>query len=131
MKRMILFILISLFVLSLKAQTYKYHTDCFSYKYVNNGRWSEWSDWKKSRILVVINLDRNLISIYSDNKQEYDIYEYVGDKLDKDGGTSVKFNCVNEDGLRCQIRVRVQSDGSRQLYVDFNDMMWVYVLIER
>lgn len=128
----IFFLLIFIFsICSIKAQTYKYYTTCFAYKYYENYRWTDWSDWKPSHMLVVISLDRNIINIYSDTMQEYDIYEYNGEENDRDGGTSLLFNCVNEDGLRCQVRLRIQSDGSKQLYVDFNDCMWVYGLEER
>lgn len=118
-------------VCSLKAQTYKYYTNSFAYKFYENSRWTNWSDWQESHMLVVISLDRNIINIYSETMQEYDIYEYTGEEKDNDGGTSFLFQCVNKDGLRCQIRLRVQSDGSKQLYVDFNDLMWVYGLQER
>lgn len=82
-------------------------------------------------MLVVLSLDRNIINIYSDEMQEYDIYDYAGEEHDDSGGSSIKFNCVNKDGLRCQIRLRVQSDGSKQLYVDFSDCILVYGLDER
>lgn len=131
MKKIFIFLLLLVSVCSLKAQTYKYYTDSFAYKYYENNRWTDWSDWQESHMLVVISLDRNIINIYSETMQEYDIYEYNGEERDRDGCTSVLFNCVNRDGLRCQVRLRVQSDGSKQLYVDFNDLMWVYGLTER
>ena len=128
----IFFLLILIFsICSIKAQTYKYYTTSFAYKYYENNRWTDWSDWERCRMLVVISVDRNLINIYSDTMQEYDIYEYNGEEEDKDGGTSLLFKCVNADGLRCQVRLRVQSDGSKQLYVDFNDCILVYGLEER
>lgn len=131
MKKIITLIILLASVCSLSAQTYKYYTNSFAYKYYENYRWSEWSNWQDSHMLVVISLDRNIINIYSETMQEYDIYEYNGEENDRDGGTSLLFNCVNKDGLRCQIRLRVQSDGSKQLYVDFSDFMWVYGLEER
>lgn len=128
----LLFILILIFsICAVKAQTYKYYTTCFAYKYYENYRWTDWSEWERSHMLVVISTDRNIINIYSDKIQEYDIYEYTGEENDDDGGSSFLFQCVNKDGLRCQVRLRVQSDGSKQLYVDFNDAMWVYGLEER
>lgn len=130
MKKTIFFI-IFLSVLSLNAQTYKYYTNSFAYKYYANNNWTDWSDWKDSHMLVVISLDRDIINIYSETVQEYDIYKYDGEENDMNGGKSLIFRCVNRDGLRCQIRLRIQSDGSKQLYVDFNDMMWVYGLNER
>lgn len=128
----LLFILILIFsICAVKAQTYKYYTTCFAYKYYENYGWTDWSEWERSHMLVVISTDRNIINIYSDKIQEYDIYEYTGEENDDDGGSSFLFQCVNKDGLRCQVRLRVQSDGSKQLYVDFNDAMWVYELEER
>lgn len=77
-------------------------------------------------MLVVLNFNRETITIYSKEVQEYDIVSYEDVKDDNEGGQSLKLICVNEDGLRCHIRIRTLSNGRRQLYVDFNDMMWVY-----
>ena len=49
--------------------------------------------------------------------QEYDIIDYIGKEEDNDGGTSIKYKCVDQDGLRCHIRLRALSDGTAQLYV--------------
>lgn len=81
-------------------------------------------------LLLLAQIEILLIFVYC-KIQEYDIYEYTGEENDDDGGSSFLFQCVNKDGLRCQVRLRVQSDGSKQLYVDFNDAMWVYGLEER
>ena len=115
------------------AQTYKFQTNSFSYKYYNerNGRWTDWSDWSRSSMLVVISLDRAVINIYSEAIQEYDIIDYQGETKDSEGGKSMQFLCVNEDGLRCNIRLRQQRDGQKQLYVDFKDMMWVYSITDK
>ena len=131
MKRVLLFLLLLLPVCGAMAQTYKFNTTSFAYKVYVNDQWSDWSDWESSHMLVVMNLERKVINIYSENRQDYDIYEYLGEETDNSGGKSLRLNCVNEDGLRCQIRLRIQSDGSKQLYVDFNDMMWVYGLEDR
>ena len=81
-------------------------------------------------MLVVINADRDVITVYSQDPQEYDIIDYEGEERDING-KSIRYLCVNEDGLRCNIRLRKQDDGSIQLYVDFSDAMWVYSLTER
>ena len=119
-------LLLSIFTYSY-AQTYKYMTTDYSYKYVNDyGRWTEWSKWEKTSMLVVLSLDRNVLSIYSEEMQEYDIYDWSREQTDADGGTTLEFKAVNRDGLRCNIRFRVQKDGQKQLYIDFNNVMWVY-----
>lgn len=117
-------------VLGTNAQTYKFKTYAFAYKQLASFGWTDWTDWQQSEMLVVISLDRGVINVYSRDTQEYDIVEYEGEERDREGN-SMKFLCVNEDGLRCNIRLRTQNDGNRQLYVDFSDVMWVYGLTER
>lgn len=128
------FVLLSLLVFSFvfaSAQTYKFNAYELSYRYVDDyGYWTDWSDWEDTSILVVISLDREVVSIYSQETQEYDIYNYEGESNDSNGET-MTFNCVNEDGLRCDMRIRVQNDGIKQLYIDFSDMSWVYNLRDR
>mgnify|MGYP003293008089 CR=1 FL=1 len=131
MKKVIFFLSLMLMPLLCTAQTYKFKTDSFAYKTNNNGRWSNWSDWEDSSMLVVINTDRDVITIYSKETQEYDIVENLGTEKDREGGEQLKFLCVNEDGARCHIRIRVQKDGQRQLYVDFSDIMFVYGITDR
>lgn len=110
------------------AQVYKYVSTDFSWRYYDSvsRRWTSWSDWEDCSVLVVLNFNRETITIYSKEVQEYDIVSYEDVKDDNEGGQSLKLICVNEDGLRCHIRIRTLSNGRRQLYVDFNDMMWVY-----
>jgi len=130
MKKFLLMILFVLCVNGVDAQTYKFKTTDFAYKGVVNNQWTDWTDWQSCDLLVVISVDRNMITIYSQDTQEYDIVEYQGEETDNEG-KSMKFLCVNEDGLRCLIRLRVQNDGAKQLYVDFSDAMWVYNIIDR
>ncbi len=128
---MIIFAILFTLACSLNAQTYKFMAHSFAYKLYENNRWTEWSEWEESRLLIVISLDRRVINIYSEKMQEYDIIDYIGKEEDNDGGTSIKYKCVDQDGLRCHIRLRALSDGSAQLYVDFNDLMFVYGMEKR
>lgn len=115
------------------AQTYKFNSTEFSTRIKkSNGNWTEWTDWEDSSVLIVMSLDRSKINIYSEKVQEYDIYDFGNDtETDKEGGSTWTLRCVNEDGLRCAVRLRKQSNGILQLYVDFRDMSWVYNIKER
>jgi hypothetical protein len=115
---------------SVEAQNYKYYTTDFAFKIkADNGSWTDWSDWIETRCLVNINLDREEICIYSDTPQEFTIYDSDDDVFDDDeGGSQFEMACIDADGLRCSVRLRVQSDGQLQLYVDYNDIMYVYCL---
>ena len=111
------------------AQNYKFMSTDFAVKVKqDNGYWSDWSDWQESHCLININLDREEVNIYSKEPQEFTIYSVMDSEIDSDGGEQFKMKCVDGEGLRCTIRLRVQSDGQKQLYVDYSDLMYVYCI---
>ena len=127
----VLFLLFGL-IGSVEAQTYKFYSTDFAIKYkTDRGYWSDWSEWKSSHCLVTISLDRDVINIYSPSPQEFDVYDNRGVSEDRSGGSTLELACVDQDGLRCSIRLRVQDDNTPQLYVDYNDVMYVYCLETR
>lgn len=131
MKKFILLFLLAFSAVVASAQSLKLNAYELSYRYVDgDGEWSEWSDWEKISILIVFYHDEELITIYSQKTQKYNVKEYVGENEDSDGN-SMTFNCVNDDGVNCNIRIRAQKNGVRQLYVDFEDFSWVYNLDEK
>lgn len=131
MKKFILLFLLVFSAVVASAQSLKFNAYELSYRYVDgDGEWSEWSDWEKISILIVFYHDEELITIYSQKTQKYNVKEYVGENEDSDGN-SMTFNCVNDDGVNCNIRIRAQKNGVRQLYVDFEDFSWVYNLDEK
>jgi hypothetical protein len=108
------------------AQTQKYTATSVAFRVYENDVWSDWSDWEDVSILVVFSMDRQVVTIYSKETQEYDFYDMDEEPVvDDSGGESWVFHAVNADGLRCDLRLR-KHEGSWQLYVDFKDMMWVY-----
>jgi hypothetical protein len=134
MKNLKKIILLTLFFVGFtslsSAQVLKVKADAISFKTKNEytGRWSDWSKWEEVNILITIDPDKERIKIFSKKDQVYDIIQDLGENYDKDGDKTLKWLCVNEDGLRCHVRlVKLYSQGGKsQLYVDFNDMMWVY-----
>jgi hypothetical protein len=124
----LLFIILFAVSTSAIGQVYKLRTTEFASKYqINNYRWSEWTEWKDASILIVINLKKERITIYSKETQIYDIIEDEGQKTDSEGNKTYSLFCVNADGVTCRVRLRAPAkNGRMQLYVDFKDMMWVY-----
>lgn len=115
-----------------QAEVLKLQSTSFAYKYLNDyGYWSDWSDWEYTSVLIVINTDNDRINIYSSTPQEYDIYGYEENGYDRDGGETTTLKCIDANGLRCEIRIRIERSGNRQLYVDYNDMMWVYNIVNK
>ena len=127
MKKIIALLLLLIAALPSVAEVIKYKATSFAlniYDY-DAQSWTDWSDWQGCNILVVVDAGKDLITVYSQETQEYDIVEYLGEEEDNNGAL-IKFNCVDKDGGKCNIRVRVQNDGQQQLYVDYNDASWVY-----
>lgn len=111
------------------AQTYKLRATSVAVKSQNErtGYWSNWSNWEQCNILVVMNIDQDVVTIYSKETQEYDIIEILSnDQRDSDGGVTTTLLCVDADGTRCHMRLRAQSDGQLQLYIDYKNLMFVY-----
>jgi len=109
----------------------KMKTTSIAYNYKENGySWANWSDFEEASMLVLMDLDRERITIYSKETQVYDIAKDEGKTTDSDGDEFYSFLCVNEDGKACRIRLaKLNSQGGRnQLYVEFDDMKWVYYL---
>ena len=78
-KSILLFCLLFGIMFCVNAQTTKYYSTDFAYKVKNDyGQWSDWSKWESSRCLITISLDRNVINIYSEEPQEFDIYDSEG-----------------------------------------------------
>lgn len=134
MKRL-LFTLLALMLftgIDANAQVYKFRTTDFASRSLENGVWTEWSDWASSDVLVVINLDRDVIDIYSPDHQEFNVYDYADElQEDSDGSSHLELKCVDIDGIRCTLRVRWQADGVVQLYVHYSNLSYVYCLEQR
>ncbi len=109
------------------AEVHKWQATSLAFRTLDDyGYWSEWTDWEDCSILVVFNLNTDRVNIYSNETQEYDIYDYLDESYDNNGSKTVTLKCIDADGLRCTMRLRTQSDGQKQLYVDYSDFMFVY-----
>lgn len=112
---------------SCKAQTYYYKTYEFAIKYrSSNGVWGNWSDWEKSNMVLTIDMDRDVITVFSQQKQVYRVVEYLGSYTDESDGKQVKYYVLDQDGDFGYVRLRIEKNGNSQVYIDFNDVMWVY-----
>ncbi len=107
---------------------FKSSTYTSRFKSEKTGNWSKWAELEKTEVLITIDLTNERIKIYSKKEQVYDIIKYYDKETDNDGDETLQFNCVNEDGLKCNVRFVIlnSQNGRRQLYIDFADLMWVY-----
>jgi hypothetical protein len=115
--------------LEIKAQTYYYRTTEFAIKYKTSYGWGNWSDWQKSNIKMKIDLDDDMIVIYSEKLQVYSVLKSMGTYTDESGGKQTKFYVVDQDEDLGYIRLRIERNGNAQVYIDFEDVMWVYNVV--
>ena len=129
MKKYFLAILMAMLfgaVNNVDAQTLYFKTFQFSIKYKTSNGWTDWSEWKPSNMKMLIDLDDNLIIIYSEKIQIYKVLEDEGSYTDSSGGKQQKFYVIDQDDDHGYVRLRVEKNGNSQVYIDFNDVMWVY-----
>lgn len=130
MKRFTITVFFTLFMSALYCQVIKCRANSISIKTKNQytEKWSEWSEWETVDILISIDPNNERIKIFSNKDQVYDIIKSYGESYDDDGDKISEWQCVNEDGLKCNLRlVKLYSnEGRSQMYIDFADMMWVY-----
>ena len=114
----------------LERGCYSYRTTGFAYKEaITIGEsWGEWSEWMASNIPVTINLDDDVIIVYSKMRQTFRILRYVGEYPDDMGGEQYEWKAIDQDNDRCRIRFRVDINGKRQLYIEYANIKWVYNL---
>ena len=92
----------------------------------NRNNSTGWSSYEKCSVPIKFDLDDDMIIIYSNKTQIYAIYEDAGEYNDSDGGKQKGFYVIDQDYDKGMIRLRIARDGTSQLYVDFNDVGWVY-----
>lgn len=115
------------------AQVYYYKTTRFAMKQVVNGYWTDWSNWQTSDMVMTIDWDRSVVTIYSPKTQVYYLTTYVGQYTDDSGGVQHEFRFIDNDNDKGTMRLRIEPNGNSQLYIDFANIMLVWVVrrIER
>lgn len=114
---------------NVSGQTYYYKTTQFAIKYKYSTGWTDWSDWKSSNMKLKIDLDDDIIVIYSEKIQVYKVVETMGSYTDDSGGRQTKFFVIDQDDDYGYVRLRIERNGNSQIYVDFADVMWVYNVV--
>lgn len=129
MKRFILATLFTLMSMFSFGQVQWYQTTGFKQAQVVNGQYYWPSQWQSSSMRISIDLGNDLITVYSPRTQVYAIYDSYNNGQayrDNNGGTQLKYYAVDQDYDKCTVRLRVESNGNSQIYIDFSNIAWVY-----
>ncbi len=117
-----LFILMLLFTTTLTySQTY--YTDYMSRMIKVDSCWTDWTDWEQC--FTEVTISDSTISIY--DVQEYTILEIVNTEKD-DYSQTIKYKVVYNKDKVIFIRFRKQIGGIKQLYLDYENVIYVYNL---
>ena len=95
----------------------------------NRNNSTGWSNWIECDVPIEFQMDDDIIVIYSNKTQIYAIYENMGTYNDRDGGKQQGYYVLDQDLDKGTVRLRITRDGTSQIYIDFNDVGWVYNVV--
>lgn len=128
-----LLLVISMLILgtvTASAQIYKLRTSSIATTMTDeNDQWEAWSAWEDISLLVTLDISNLRITIYSDDKQVYDIISSDEVTTDESGDTVYKFECVDDDGLECDVKFMERTsleDQRSEIYILYDEVAWVY-----
>ena len=101
-----------------------YYADFFSsMELISDSCWTDWSDWYQH--FTEVEIYKDSIVVYDEDV--YIIHGQLEDEIDENSVTSI-YRATNKEGNCVQLRLRIQCDGIKQLYIDFKNKIWVYNL---
>lgn len=125
-------IMLCMMCMTVSAQnTQVYKATSYAFAEIYYGDYN-WSDWNKCNIQIVFSMSNDIVTIYSKKKQTYKIVDVLNDGevvTDYTGGQTLGFVVIDQDYDKGHMRLRVESNGNSQIYIDFNDVAWVYNVI--
>lgn len=125
----ILLVLLAMFSVTLcYSKTTWYKSISFSMATVDSNGTYHWGKDEDSSVSICIDTDEDLIVIYSPTIQTYRVLKAYDVYTDYKGGQQLKFDVVDQDRDLGSIRLRVDKNGNKQLYVDFSNIAWMYNL---
>lgn len=127
----VLTLILSFSFINVDAQTYRYVATEFAFRYVSNGYWTSWCEWQPSAVRITLDLDNDIIKVFSQTTQIYIVIKLDRRYTDDSGGKQVEFTVIDQDEDIGKVRLRIETNGNSQLYVDFADVSWVYSGLKR
>ncbi len=127
-KKIILFLFLTIFIQQSYCQVYKFQTTGFSVLEKNEkGNWGKWSDLQDASIVITLDTTKNRIIVYSQEIQLYEIMNY--EKVQENENDEIyTFQCRNDDGESFVISIikRKNQENRKQLYINQKNVIVVY-----
>lgn len=129
MKRVLFLVFCIVTVFSASAQILKFKTTGYTHKEKNYYGWTNWSPWESSSMLIQMNLNTDIVTIYSPKIQQYNIINYNGSYVDRDGDTVSEYRFIDQDGDVGTMKLMVRTTGRSEMYIQFANVIWCYSVI--
>lgn len=127
-----LFILIFLLMgISSYSQTLHYRTVAFSTNSYNTytSSWSGWSEWEESDMLLTMDLDTDIVTIYSPITQVYYLQKFVTSFYDSDGDFHIIIKFIDQDKDIGTLRLLQRKSGESEVYIEFGNIKFCYRVV--
>lgn len=127
LKILFLALFLSFGIQKASAQIYDFKTSGYSVSEKTNGKWSNWSNFVKSSIIITLDGKKDRVVVNSQELQLFKITKY-GDKIVTKNDETIPLECVDNDGNRCSILIvtRKKENNRKQFYINFDDIKFVY-----
>ena len=129
MKKLLLAMLLCVISITSFAQVINFETTSYTYKEYTSRGWTKWAPYEHSSMLLTMDMNRDLVIIYSPKTQIYKIVNYSGAYTDNDGDATIEFKFIDQDGDRGTMRLMQRTNGKSEVYIQFANIIWVYSVI--
>jgi hypothetical protein len=128
MKSLYFFFLFSFLSVGSQAQTLTFKTSSVSVTEKNEkGKWNNWSEFVDADLIITIDGKKNRIVVNSPDIQVFTITAY-GEKIENDDQKIVPFDCIDNNGSKCNIIVLThkKENNRMQFYINYSEVKFVY-----
>lgn len=129
MKKFLTVLLLSMVAFVSSAQVINFQTTSFTLKERTSRGWTDWAPFERSEMLLTIDFDKALITIYSPYIQVYRMTSYDGTTRDRDGDITARYHFIDQDGDKGIMRLVLRSSGKSEVYIEFSNVIWVYSVL--
>jgi hypothetical protein len=125
MKKLLILLLLLINTTLFGQSVVKLRANSFCEKHTVYGQWTEFTSWKETNILIVIDGDKQRVTVYSAQTQTYDIITNDGLSLSEFGERTQNYTCIDENGVQCRMRV-IERSQSTNIIFDFANIIFCY-----
>lgn len=128
MKSLYFFLFFAFLSVGSQAQTLTFKTSSVSVTEKNEkGKWNKWSEFVDADLIITIDGKKNRIVVNSPDIQVFTIKAY-GEKMENDDQKIVPFECVDNNGSKCNILVitHKKENNRMQFYINYSEVKFVY-----